>query len=42
VVRFADVVHDVPEDYFPHFRPTHLFILAQALYNVFITRLPGC
>jgi len=39
LVRFADVVHDVPEDYYPHILSDHLFNLAQA-YNVFYRDCP--
>jgi len=39
LIRFADVVHDVPQDYFPHLLTEHLFNLAQA-YNAFYRDCP--
>lgn len=39
LLRFADVVHDVPEDYYPHILTDQLFNLAQA-YNIFYRDCP--
>jgi len=39
VARFADVVHDVPDDYYPHLLTDHLFTLSQT-FNVFYRDCP--
>jgi arginyl-tRNA synthetase len=39
LARFADVVHDVPTEYYPHLLTEHLFELAQT-FNVFYRDCP--